>query len=48
MMVRATVVASAKRAVAIGGGRSAAATELKYTGKIAAVTVVTKAELAQS
>ena len=47
-IVTAIVVAHAYRAVATAGGRSAAATDAKKSGKIAAMTVDWNAEFAQS
>src|SRR3954471_4760416 len=48
VIATATVVAHAKRAVAIAGGRRAAATALKNGGNTAVMTVDWNAELAQS
>jgi hypothetical protein len=47
-MATAIVVANANLAVATGGGRSAAATAAKKSGKTAVMIVVWNAELAQS
>jgi hypothetical protein len=47
VIATAIVVAQAKRAVATGAGRPAAATALKKGGKTAVMTVDWKAELAQ-